>query len=375
MIKPVGRDNETRESARYEAAFRVRYQTLDHLVIAYSRDLSKGGMFLRTDRLLPLNAVVRLHIELPEGAAEIPVICRVIHVRDHEEATRTGEPVGIGIQFLDLGQDSLNEINRFISERSLLEASRQPAATSRRPLHVLVVDDSPAERDAITTMLRDRGDDVREAMNGLEALSMCLSEPPDVILSDVQMPEMDGWQLLRVVRTRPSLSSIPVIFITSLAGEEDRLRGYQLGVDDYIGKPYRAEEVRARVDRLVVSAEQGRGAHIARKTLRGSLEHVSLASILGFLELERKTGVLLLVRDRAARLYLRDGRPLRVEVERMTGSVKPRQALFHLLGWTSGQFEFAPQEVVCEDELLASATALVLDYARLTDDARREQPE
>ena len=84
-------------------------------------------------------------------------------------------------------------------------------------------------------------------LDGFEALAMCLKSAPDLILADLQMPRMDGWQLLRVVRGRPSLASVPVIFLTSVSDEDERLHGYQLGVDDFVVKPFRAPELGARI--------------------------------------------------------------------------------------------------------------------------------
>jgi hypothetical protein len=93
--------------------------------------------------------------------------------------------------------------------------------------------------------------------------------------------------------------------------------------------------------------------------------------VLSFLQLERMTGVLLLVQDRSAWIYIQDGRPLRVEVERTAPTANPKEVLFQVLSWTEGQFEFAAQEVACDDELGMSATTILLEYSRLTDERLR----
>ena len=359
-----------RQHPRVEAAFRVQYSTIDQLVVAYSSDLSKGGVFLCTQTFLPLNAVVRLQLDLPEDGGEIPVICRVVYVRDEAAAARTGKPAGMGLEFLDLTDDCSVRIEKFIAER--------PPRLSQRPtlprdaLRVLIVDDDRLSLEAAAVPFRQRGDTVETATNGLDALAACLKEPPDLILSDVQMPKMDGWQLVRMVRARPSLSSIPFIFFTELTGEDERLRAYQLGVDDFVAKPARPEILLTRVDRIVARLQQGTQTHVQQKTLRGDLEQVSLPSVLSFLELERKTGILLLVGAATARVFILEGRPLRAELQGSTNVLSPRALMNTLFGWKAGQFEFAAGEVNCEDELQASLTALLLEHARLTDeDARR----
>src|SRR5882672_7531952 len=86
-----------RESPRVESVFRVRYATLDQLVVAYSADLSKGGMFLASDQFLPVNSTLRLLLELPDHGGELSISCRVVYIRDKVTAQRTGKAAGMGI--------------------------------------------------------------------------------------------------------------------------------------------------------------------------------------------------------------------------------------------------------------------------------------
>jgi uncharacterized protein (TIGR02266 family) len=357
---------EERASARVEASFRVQYLTVDELVVAYASDLSRGGLFLATEQFLPLNAVVRVHLELPHGSGEIAVICRVVFLRDREGARQAGSEPGMGLEFLDLGADGLALLEQFIIELgSGGPVDARPPAPRR--LSVVVVDDEPHARQEAAAPFIARGDDVRTATDGFEALALCLKHVPDVLLTDVQMPRLDGWQLLRMVRARPSLSSVPVLFLTTLAGEHERLHGYQLGVDDYVAKPYQAEELLVRVDRLLLRTQRSGPPLVAKKTLRGDLEQVSLPSLLSFLEGERKTGELLILGERRASLLLHEGQLLTLELD---GWPAPDPAIFEVLGWSSGQFEFAAREVDGGEEP-RSPTALILEYARRLDQSRR----
>jgi uncharacterized protein (TIGR02266 family) len=355
-----------------EAAFRVTYPDVDKLVVAYTQDLSNGGMFLRTQRLLPINAVIRLHIQLPGDGGELSVIARVVYVRDQSEAGQSGRKAGMGIQFLDMSQAHLDAIERFITLHTTATPETPPPAPARRAIHVLVVDDDDHYRECAARPFRERSDTVSTAVDGLEGLSACLKTRPDIVLSDVQMPRMDGWTLLRMIRARPSLATIPVVFLTTLGGEDERLRGYRLGVDDYVSKPYSPEELVVRVDRVMSRAVPGQGTPVDRKTLRGDVEQVSLASVLSFLELERRTGVLLVVgSERTGRIYIRDGRPLTVEVTDPPSGASVRDLALDLVGWTGGQFEFAVQDVSHVDELRTSIQGLLLEHARLADEATR----
>jgi uncharacterized protein (TIGR02266 family) len=358
-----------------EAGFRVSYRTLDELVVAYTRDLSRGGLFLKTQRFLPINAVILLSLELPEGGGEVPVIARVAYVRDPQSAAAAGKTPGMGIQFLDVSSDSRLRIERFIAERAMSAAEDSgPIRRRARPLDLLVVDDDESYRELAAETFRARGENVRVAADGVQGLGACLKQPPELILSDVQMPGMDGWQLLRIIRARPTLATTPVIFMSTLAGEEERLRGYKLGVDDFIAKPFRPEELVARVDRVVSRSQRSPGAiggSVDKKSLRGDLEQVGLPSVLSFLEMERKTGILLVIGDRPARLYLRDGRPLRVEIASPDPRASQEELALELLGWTAGQFEFAAQDVPDDNPLQTTLTALLLEHARRADEAAR----
>jgi hypothetical protein len=91
--------------------------------------------------------------------------------------------------------------------------------------------------------------------------------------------------------------------------------------------------------------------------------------VLSFLELERKTGVLLLVADRTARVYIEAGRPLKVEIDGVPRTQSQRSLIDRVLDWTKGQFEFSVQDVACSDELGTSTAALLLEHARAQDES------
>jgi CheY-like chemotaxis protein len=251
------------------------------------------------------------------------------------------------------------------SRQSVPASTRNPDA-----LDVLVVDDDPRWQKYTADPFVRRGDRVRTVADGLEALSMCIADPPDVVLTDVNMPRMDGWQLLRMIRARPNLGGVPVVFLTTLDGDEERLKGYQLGVDAYMPKPFHPDELLMRVHRVVRRRRQAAESDTAG-TLRGDLENVSAASLLSFLAVERKTGILVVVGDRVARVFLREGRALRVELEGEGAALPSRDALMDILGWGSGQFEFTLERVGGADEIRAAISALVLEHARQTDEAGR----
>ena len=154
------------------------------------------------------------------------------------------------------GEDSTRQLEAFVLGLDAeIKAGSQPP--ERRQLTIVVVDDSPAQRELASAPFIELGDTVHIGTNGLEGLALCLQHKPDIVLSDVQMPKMDGWQLLRMIKSRQQLASTPVIFLTTLSSEEDRLRGYRLGVDDYIAKPYASSTLVEHVERAVQRTKVG----------------------------------------------------------------------------------------------------------------------
>jgi len=120
------------------------------------------------------------------------------------------------------------------------------AGASSRAERVLLADDNADMREYITRLLGERYE-VLAVSNGDDALKSAVSEPPDLILSDVMMPGLDGFGLLNELRARPETKTIPVVLLSARAGEESRVEGLGAGADDYLIKPFTARELLARV--------------------------------------------------------------------------------------------------------------------------------
>lgn len=112
---------------------------------------------------------------------------------------------------------------------------------------LLIVDDTPANIELLSFMLKSRGYNVRTAENGEAALDACGEEPPDLILLDISMPGMDGYEVCRRLKADAALKDIPVVFLSALNETVDKVRALEAGGVDYISKPFKAEEVEARV--------------------------------------------------------------------------------------------------------------------------------
>ncbi len=124
-----------------------------------------------------------------------------------------------------------------------------PDGTSAAPPapNVLLVDDTAENLRLLGGMLAARGFDVRPVTSGEEALEAVASEPPDLVLLDVNMPGLNGFEVCARLQTHPEWKKIPVIFMTALADVGDKVKGFAAGGVDYITKPFQLEEVHARV--------------------------------------------------------------------------------------------------------------------------------
>ncbi len=131
-------------------------------------------------------------------------------------------------------------------------SGKPPRARPRDAKRVLVVDDEPRMIGFIRMNLELEGYQVLEAHTGLEALEMIRTQLPDLVLLDVMMPELDGFETLRMLR---EFSSIPVIMLTAKGEEDDKVYGLELGADDYVTKPFGSRELSSRVRAVLRRAE------------------------------------------------------------------------------------------------------------------------
>jgi len=169
-----------------------------------------------------------------------------------------------------------------LEEEDVADAAR-PYANAERP-RILLADDNADMRDYIQRLLAGRYD-VTAAADGLAASEAARSRAPDLLLSDVMMPGLDGFGLLRELRADPRTQSVPVILLSARAGEEARVEGLQAGADDYLTKPFSAKELLARIASALEIARLRRESLDQERRLLAEVEEqrnwlrVTLASI------------------------------------------------------------------------------------------------
>jgi CheY-like chemotaxis protein len=138
--------------------------------------------------------------------------------------------------------------------------------------NIMIVDDSPASLDLLENTLRRHGYEVLSFPRGRLALAAANQAPPDLILLDIKMPDMNGYDVCGKLKASPRLSAIPVIFLSALTAIEDKVKGFRSGGADFISKPFRFEEVLARVETQLMSRRAQRADRdLLEKTLGGAV--------------------------------------------------------------------------------------------------------
>lgn len=221
---------------------------------------------------------------------------------------------------------------------------------------ILIVDDDVIFRTLLRNALGQLGYDVLDAGDGEEGLARAVGDQPALIVLDVKMPRLDGFQVCRRLRARKEFATTPVIFLTDLDGSEDRLRGFGLGADDYLSKKLLVDEIQARVGAALDRCQriqsgidaQLRAPEIQEKPwLNASLQTIGLPSILNLLDVEHRSGILEVRDDDSlaqGRILLDSGDVLDVVVgERTEQSMV--DALGVLLSWGRGTVTFTPRKL------------------------------
>lgn len=139
---------------------------------------------------------------------------------------------------------------------------------------ILVVDDDPTLRTILTRFLTKNGYIVRVATSGIEALTVFAQDPPDLVVSDVMMPKMNGLEFCRHLRSSRSGQLVPFIFLSAKGEVEDRIKGHSMGADDYLTKPFEPRELMAKIESQL---ERSRRIHLEMIRLMQKIDSTAVS--------------------------------------------------------------------------------------------------
>lgn len=234
---------------------------------------------------------------------------------------------------------------------------------------ILIVDDNKTVRTLLGINLRKEAYEVIEAENGLEGLSKVNDEKPDLVISDILMPQMDGFEFCKQVRETSKVPMVPFMFLTSIDQVATELRGFRTGADDYLIKSnIKKEDLLAKVEAMLNKSNEFKQAEKEiQEGLYGKFTDLSLVDILQLLMMNKKTGILTITRDGdKAELYFTDGKMIHAEYKQFVGE----EAVYNLGEWKDGVFRFESTEVNVLPTIHTATMNVVMEYCRVTDEKK-----
>src|SRR5690349_17731179 len=231
---------------------------------------------------------------------------------------------------------------------------------------ILLVDADTSSARLLEVSLRGAGFNIATASSAEDALGKLEHGTPDLILTEARLPGVDGFSFVRTLRGRPELGEVPVVFLTEQGALEDKLRGLELGVDDYLAKPIFVREVVTRVQLLLARKKQQRIAAepLARTRFSGLLEDVAVVDLLQTIAVSGKSGVASVTRgERQAWLYFEKGQVIDAEV----GDLRGEEAVYRTITWTSGVFDLEFRAIDRERVIDVPYQGLLMEGLRRVD--------
>jgi len=243
--------------------------------------------------------------------------------------------------------------------------------TGQSKHRLLLVDGDLKSLRVLEVSLKKAGFEVVTTTQGSEALGALQATLPDLIISDTDLDGMDGFDLCRQIKANPEWAKIPFLFVSGRKSIEDKIRGLELGVEDYLTKPIYIKEIGIRVRTALQRAERERleSRREGRTKFAGDLSDIGVVDLVQTIDLNRKSGIVHIVnRDsRRGAVFFRDGRVIDAEVGRLSGT----EAMYRLFSWSDGQFEVEFKPIRRRDVIDLPSAALLMEGMRRLDEWTR----
>nr|HEX4315663.1 DUF4388 domain-containing protein [Kofleriaceae bacterium] len=219
--------------------------------------------------------------------------------------------------------------------------------------------------------LRKAGFTVTSAQSVQDALDKLELGTPDLIISETAFPDGDGFELRRRVRGSPDWAEIPFVFLTAEVAIENKIRGLELGVDDYLTKPIYIKEIITRINILLQKRQRARfeERRDGRMRFAGRVADMPVVDVIQTIEISRKSGVIQFTADhhRQGAIYFREGKVIDAEA----GALQGEDAVYRLLTWSDGDFEVVFRTVRRRDAITTSSQGLLMEGMRRLDEWSR----
>jgi CheY-like chemotaxis protein len=244
---------------------------------------------------------------------------------------------------------------------------------------VLIADEDAAFRKYLGMPLAAQGFAIYEAADGSAAWQLAVQNRPWMILADISMPEVDGFEFCRRVRSHPLLARVPLLFISGSDKYKERYRALQIGADDFLSKNMPIRELLMRIQLLMTrysdlstSGEQKPGATEVAGAFQGRIEVFGAPALLQMCAQGRLTGLLTALAEDTANtatvLGFREGDIVSATAGASTGT----DAVYAFLAWEKGSFRFAPGDPGAGQPLAQSVEHLLLEGCRILDESRTD---
>lgn len=235
--------------------------------------------------------------------------------------------------------------------------------------NLLLVDNDAKSLRVMEVSLRKAGFSVTTAVNGVDALEKVRISPPELILSDTKMPEMDGFEFCRQLKQEQRTAGIPFIFLTAEKSVDHKVKGLELGVDDYLTKPIYIKEIVTRIKILLEKRDKELlERRDPRSKFAGDLSDMGIVDLIQTIEIGRKTGRIKVRRadGKGADLYFKNGKVIDAEL----GRLRAEHAVYRLMVWNEGTFdiEFGASLGDRNDIIELSSQGLLMEGMRRLDE-------
>ena len=233
---------------------------------------------------------------------------------------------------------------------------------------LLLVDGDPRSLRVLEVSLKKAGFNVTAAVNGRDALEQVELAAPDLVIAETVLDEVDGFTFCQRLKANPAWADIPFVFLTAQTDIESKIRGLELGVDDYLTKPIYIKEIVARARILLQKRQRTRieERRDGRTRFAGRLSDMPVVDLIQTVEISRKSGLITFTGEggKQAAIYFRDGKVIDAEA----GPLQAEDAVYRLLTWNDGEFEVVFRTVRRRDAIMVSSQALLMEGMRRLDE-------